>query len=677
MESQVQISREHYIPRDVSWLKFNQRVLLEADDQSNPFLERLKFLAISSNNLDEFLMVRYAGLKSLVAAEFNKKDSFGYYPQEVLEETTGQIKEFLAQAYGIYKDHLLHEMPKHGIFMKNMAELSREQKKFITEYFETIIYPIITPLAVDPGHPFPVLPSKTMAFAVHINNKPNHSLAVVPIPKNIPRVLRLPSSKEEYVFILIEDVIRENLKDLFKGYKISNATLFRLIRDSELAVEEEYTTDLLQSIEQEVHKRNLADVVYLEAEECCTPELLSLLCDGLGFFMNEVVRVNSHMDLTLLFEVAKQVNKPDLTYETFVPAKKEIENIFDEIKKGDFIRHMPYQSFDPTVQLIKAAANDPHVLAIKMTLYRTNSDSAIIGALKEAALNKKQVTVLLEIKARFDEANNIKWSKELEAVGCHVIYGIPGLKVHSKMALVVREEEGKIQRYVHLATGNYNEHTSRVYCDLGYFTSNEDIARDVSDMFNVVTGYSKPPGFKRIVPAPDKMRQFLIALIAREMEFQENFKNGRIMLKLNALEDVQIINKLYEASQSGVQISLIIRGICCLVPGIHGLSENIKVKSVIGRFLEHTRVLIFNNNDSPRMFLSSADWMRRNFDKRIEVLFEILKEEIKEHLKETLKVYWNDGMKSWWMTSEKMYVKHPLKGQTLNCQESLIRLYGG
>lgn len=669
---------EYFIPRDSSWLMFNERVLMEAEDKTNPFLERLRFLAIFSNNLDEFLMVRYSGLKNLVSAEFNKKDNFGFYPQEILEKVNGQLKALLQKFYALYKQNLTHALPQHSIFIKDSASLSREQKKFIKEYFDTILYPIMTPLAVDQGHPFPVLPSKTMAFAVHIKRRNESNLAILPVPKNVPRILRLPSAKEEYVFILIEDIVRAHLDMFFNGYKINDVSLFRLVKDSELVVEEEFATDLLKAIEGEVHKRNLAKVVYLETEEKCSPELSGMLSEGLNFPHEDVVKIDSHFDLTFLFEIIKLVDKPELSYTSFVPGKMAVDNIFDHIKKGDCIIHLPYQSFDPTVDLVKSAATDPHVLAIKMTLYRTNSDSAIIDALKEAAYNKKQVTILVEIKARFDEANNIKWAKQLEAVGCHVIYGIPGLKVHSKMTLIVREEEGKIQRYVHLSTGNYNEHTARVYSDIGYFTANEDFAKDISDAFNVITGYSRAPVWKRIVSSPDNMRGYLTALIDREIKFHEKYKNGAITLKINSLEDDGMIEKLYEASQAGVKIHLNVRGICCLVPGIKGLSDNIKVKSIVGRFLEHSRILIFNNNGSPRVFLSSADWMRRNLDKRIELLFEVQKEEIKEHIKEIMKSYWKDNVKSWWLTPNKVYEKMPLKDkeEKFNCQEHFIKLYG-
>ena len=676
--------KEKFIPRDVSWLMFNQRVLSEALDHDNPLLERLKFLAIFVSNLDEFYMVRVAALLNLKNSDINKPDYLGYYPQEVLEQIGKQTRALIKQLYEIYQGIGANELAKEEIRVESVSGLRKEQKRFIQEYFEKTLYPVMTPLGVDPGHPFPVLPSKTMAFAVHIKRRARPAiggassfLAIVPIPKNIPRVVRLPSRKNEYLFVLLEDIIREYVNVFFKGYKIHGFSLFRVIRDSELDIEEDFTPDLLKLIEGEVKKRTLAKLVYLEVEEKCGEELLDMLCQGLNFAKEETVRISSHLDLTYLFEMIRKVDKPELCYRGYIPRKLEFENIFEKIKGGDFIVHVPYESFEPTVELVRAAAKDEKVLAIKMTLYRANKNSAIISALKEAAANKKQVTILLEIKARFDEENNIKWARELETAGCHVIYGIPGLKVHSKMTLIVREEEGAIQRYVHLSTGNYNEYTARVYSDIGYFTNNEDFAKDISDMFNVITGYSMPPAWKRIVSAPKDLREYLIALIDKEIRFHKKNKNGLIIAKMNSLEDPRVIEKLYEASKAGVKVRLIVRGICSLVPGVKDLSENIHVKSIVGRFLEHTRIFLFNNNASARVFLSSADWMKRNFDRRIELLFEIHKEEIKSHLKEILELCWKDTAKSWDLGEGRSYHKAKPRDEKFNCQEQLIKRYGG
>ncbi len=676
MDSEKRPEQDKFIHRDLSWLKFNERVLEEAADFSNPLLERVKFLAIFINNLDEFFMVRVAGVKRLIDSGYNNKDRYGYYPQEVFEAIKDQSEQLIKRLYDVYQNKICKDLEKNEIFLKTSENLNAEQKKYVKRYFDTTLFPIITPMAVDQGRPFPVLPSKTLAFAVSLSRKDETLLAIIPIPKNIPRLLKLPAEKDEVNFILIDEIIRQNIDVFFKGYKINNFALFRLMKDSEFSLEEEFTSDLLKAIEAEVRKRSWAKVVYLEVEKACPPELLETLCQGLNFLKEDIVRISSELDLAYLFELNAQVEKPQLCYKSFVPAKISYENIFDKINEGDFVAHLPFQSFYPTVDLITAAAKDENVLAIKMTLYRTNQDSAIIRALQEAAKNKKQVTVLVEIKARFDEEKNINWVRELEAVGCHVIYGIAGLKIHSKMTLIVRKDEGRIRRYVHLSTGNYNENTARVYTDIGYFTANDDFAKDISDMFNVITGYSLPSSWKRIISSPNDLRKFFFDLIDSEITSQKKSKNGLIMAKMNSLEDPQIIEKLYEASAAGVKIKLLVRGICCLLPGKEGLSENIEVKSVVGRFLEHSRFFIVHNNGSPRYFISSADWMTRNFDKRIELLFEIYKDEIKENLSFLMNKYWSDNIKSRQLSSDKTYLKLKPEGEKFNVQEYLIDYYG-
>ncbi len=666
-----------FIPRDLSWLQFNARVLEECLDPSHPLLERIKFLAIFANNFDEFFMVRIAGLQNLISAQVNQVDAFGHYSVDVLHETKRVSTNLIKKSYEIYQKVFSPELEKNRIYVKQYKDLNKEQKRFIEEYFQTILYPIITPLAVDPGHPFPILPSKTMAFAVGLKQKGSEHLAIVPVPQNVPRVIRLPSGKKDYVFFLVDNIIRQHLGSFFKGYKIKNFFLFRVMRDSELDVDEEFSPNLLKTIEGEVKKRKVAHVVSVQAEQVANASVLAMLSEGLEFPKEDVLFLDNDLDLTLLFDLIRQVDRPEFCFPGYLPGKIEYENIFERMKEGDFITHLPFQSFYPTVDLIRTAAKDPHVLAIKMTLYRTNNDSAIIDALKEAAANRKQVTILVEIKARFDEESNIKWSRELEEAGCHVIYGIPGYKVHSKMALIVREENAQIQRYVHLSTGNYNEKTARIYTDIGYFTANDDFARDVSEIFNVITGYSMPTGWERIISAPNDLREYLFSLIEREMKFQKKNKNGLILAKMNSLEDPRIIEKLYSASKAGVKVKLIVRGICCLIPEVQGLSDNIEVKSTVGRFLEHTRMFLFNNNDNARIFLSSADWMRRNFDGRVELLFEIYKEDIKEHLKSLLELYWKDHKKSWRLCPDGKYEKLKGKEDDKDIQHEMIKHYEG
>jgi polyphosphate kinase len=667
--------KELFIHRDISWLHFNERVLGEALDGSNPLLERLNFLSIAANNLDEFFMVRVAGLKRLLDAGHNLMDAFGYYPSELFSEICALINSQIEKLYGIYGAPITDDLRKNKIFILKPGQLNGEQKKAAKRYFETTLFPILTPMAVDPSHPFPVLHSKTNAFALSINRKGEAYLALLVIPKSVPRLCRLPSQKDEHCFIFIDEIIRENLEVLFRGYQIVDSFTFRIIRDSEMSLREEYAPDLLKAIEGELKKRPKAKVINVYVEKGAPGELLEFLCTSLDFPKDDILFVDGNLDLSSLSELPPQVARPELIFRSFTPAKTEYEDIFEKIKEGDFLLHMPYQSFYPTADLIQAAAQDKNVLAIKMTLYRTDEDSAIIKTLAEAAKNKKQVTILVELKARFDEERNIQWTRDLETAGCHVIYGMPGIKIHSKMALIVRWEEGRIFRYVHLSTGNYNERTARLYTDAGYFTRNEDFAMDVSDVFNVITGYSLPARWRKIVTSPHDMRKYLFDLIDKEISFQKKYKNGFIFAKMNSLEDTQIINKLYEASRAGVKIRLLVRGICCLVPGRDGLSDNIEVRSIVGRFLEHSRVYAFHNNASQRVFLSSADWMSRNFDRRIELLFEISRQDLNEHLWSVLDAYWKDTVKTRILTANREYIRPVPEEKPFNAQEHFIGYY--
>jgi len=667
--------KEKFIHRDLSWLEFNRRVLEEAADERNPLLERIKFLAIFTSNLDEFFMVRMSGAKKLLASGYNKRDQFGFYPQELFAEIKTRADALVEKFYEVYGGSIRDALEGQKIFIKKPADLNPEQKKYVQRFFDTTLYPIITPMAVDGGHPFPVLPSRTIAFAVNIIRSEKNHLAIIPIPKSVSRLLKVPAEGDESVYVLTDYLIKENLEQFFKGYKIKDASLFRVLRDSELEVDEGFAPDLLKALEKELRKRSNAKAVYLQMEKGTTPELLEVLCSGIDFPKEEVVFTSSDLDLTFLYDLSTWTDKPQLRYPSFTSVKPVYENIFDKIKDEDFIIHVPFQSFMPTCDLIAAAAKDPDVLAIKMTLYRTNEDSAIIKALMEAAKNRKQVTVVVEIKARFEEEKNIQWSRELEQVGCHVIYGIAGLKIHSKMTLIVRREEGRIRRYVHLSTGNYNEKTATVYTDIGFFTANDDFARDIADVFNVITGYSLPSPWKRVISSPHDMRKYFFDLIDKEMESQLAHKNGLIIAKMNSLEDTQIIEKLYAASQAGVKIKMIVRGVCSLVPGVENLSENIEVRSIVGRFLEHSRIFYFNNNGNGRIFLSSADWMTRNFDRRIELLFEVTKPEIKGHLQFILDSYFKDTRKARILRKDRTYGRTKKEGEAFDVQEYFINHY--
>ncbi|MFH0754634.1 MAG: polyphosphate kinase 1 [Candidatus Omnitrophota bacterium] len=665
--------QDKFIHRDLSWLMFNERVLDEALEVGNPLLERARFVAIFMNNLDEFLMVRFSGLKHLLEAQYNRRDLYGYYPQDIHRQVRERVELLVQKAYHIYEEKLKPELVKEHIVLRKAADLNADQQKFAKRFFDATLYPIITPMAIDQGHPFPVLTSKTISFAVHLERKGELHLAVIPVPANVPRLVKLPSGKDTQEFILIDEILRDNLKNFFRGYEIKGAALFRIIRDGELEVDEEFSSNLLKTIEDEIKKRSRAKVVSLVVEKDCTPGLVEALTGVLAFPLDAVAFVEGAMDLTFLFQLAASAGDVRLVYPLHVPPKAAYENIFERIKEGDMLIHVPFQSFQPTIDLIVTAASDPDVLAIKMTLYRASEDSEIVAALKVAAKNKKQVTVLVEIKARFDEERNIGWVRQLEEAGCHVVYGIAGVKIHSKITLVVRREEGRTRRYVHLSTGNYNEKTARVYTDLGYFTSNDDFARDISDVFNVITGYSQPARWKRVISSPYDLREYFFELIDKEIEFQRQHKNGYIFAKMNSLEDTRIVEKLYAASREGVKIRLVVRGICILIPGVPGLSENIKVKSIVGRFLEHSRIFMFNNNSDFRVFLSSADWMRRNFDKRIELLFEIYKQEHKDQLREILDVCWKDNQKTRMLLPQRTYLFRKAVQDKFDAQEYFLR----
>ncbi len=673
-EKQLQ-DQDKYIHRDISWLMFNERVLDEALEADNPLLERARFVAIFMNNLDEFLMVRYAGLKNLIDAQYNRRDNYGYYLQDVHAEVRRRVEELTQKAYRIHEEKLKPALAKEKVLLRRGADLNEDQQKFVKRFFDATLYPIVTPMAIDQGHPFPVLPSRTTSYAVHLERKDEMHLAVIPVPANVARLVKLPSSRDTHEFILVDEILRDNLKNFFRGYEIKSAALFRLIRDSELSVDEEFSANLLTSIESEIKKRPRAKVVALAVEKDCAGGLLDVLTEALAFPKEEVAFVPGEMDLTFLFQLAAQVPEARLSYPAHVPPRPAYENIFDRIREDDLMLQMPFESFQPTVDLIKAAATDPDVLAIKMTLYRASEDSEIMTALKLAAKNKKQVTVLVEIKARFDEERNINWARQLEESGCHVIYGIAGMKIHSKIMLIIRREEGRTRRYVHLSTGNYNEKTARLYTDIGYFTCNDDFARDISDVFNVITGYSQPARWKRVISAPYDLREYFMELIDQEIAFHKEYKTGLIFAKMNSLEDTKIVDKLYEASRAGVKVRLVVRGICILVPGVAGLSENIQVKSVIGRFLEHSRIFLFNNNSNFRIFLSSADWMSRNFDKRIELLFEIYKQDFKDQLRGVLEDCWKDNQRARELVAGRKYVLAKAAKEKFSVQEAFLGRY--
>jgi len=665
------------IHRELSWLAFNERVLDEAVDKNNPLLERAKFIAIFISNLDEFYMVRVAGVKRLIDAGYKKTDGYGWFPDEINDTIDKRVRVLMKRLYEIHQELIHGVMREHGVSVLRYKELDDRDKKAVDGYFHSTLYPLMTPMAVDQGHPFPVLPSKTISFSMRVKKGSKYHFAILPLPKVVPRLHQLRSPRNKYRFILIDEIVRQNIPAFFRGYEVIEAVPFRVLRDSELVLEEEYADDLLVAIEREVKKRPRAKAVYVGVERDMSGTMLTRLCKELDIDKNEVRRVGDHLDLAFLFDLYARVDRPDLKYAGYVPAPSVSGNVFDRMRKGDFLVHLPYQSFDLIAQIVESAASDPSVLAIKMTLYRTNRDSCVIKSLKKAASRGAQVSILVEIRARFDEERNILWARELEQAGCHVMYGIPGIKIHSKICLVIRQERDGIRRYVHLSTGNYNEITAGVYTDIGLCTARERYGQDVADVFNVISGYSEVPHWSKVVSSPEDLRQYFFQLIDQEISNQKKHENGWIFAKMNSLQDRKIIYKLYEASQAGVNIKLLVRGICCLIPGLKGVSENIEVRSIVGRFLEHSRIFLFNNNNNYRVFMSSADWMRRNFDRRIELLFPVEDENSKEHVKWLMEMYWKDNMKTRLMNNEGTYVRVPIDDKEFNIQEYLIKYYSG
>ena len=621
------------INRELSWLEFNERVLEEAREPANPLLERLNYLAITSSNLDEFFMVRVASLKDQVNADYAVPDPAGLKPLEQLKRISKRTHEMVKKQYATFTRSITPALKKSKITILKFSNLDAEQKEFIEDYFYMTVFPVLTPLAVDATSPFPLIANKTLNLFVRVekprklkvseNEKP---FAIVQIPDVLPRLIKLPS-EEGSQFILLEDVVTAYIDRLFSGVKIGTVSCFRIMRNADLAIDDEDAADLLAEIETQIRQRQWGEVIRLEIQTGFDPEILPILIDTLNIFNDDIFTISGPLDLTFLSKIAKQVDRPDLQYPAYspqpVPAFCDQTDYFEVIRKKDVILNHPYEQFEPIIELIRQAAEDPNVLAIKQTLYRVSGQSPIINSLAEAAMRGKQVLVLVELKARFDEENNIHWAKKLEQAGCHVIYGLIGLKTHSKITLIVRNEDDGIRRYVHLATGNYNDITAKIYTDVGLLTCAEPYGRDATDFFNMISGYSTPLSWRRLIPAPKWLRIDTLNRIDQERRNARDGKPARIVAKINSLVDPEIIEALYTASQAGVKIWLIVRGICCLKPGIKKLSENIHVRSLVGRYLEHSRILYFYNDGKEDLFLSSADWMPRNLDRRIELQFPI------------------------------------------------------
>lgn len=641
-------NKDYYVNRELSWLMFNERVLEEAYDKTNPLLERLKFLAITASNLDEFFMVRVSGLLDQVDIGYSKRDIAGLTPQEQLKKISEKAHEMYAKQNSCLMRSLLPALEKEGIVFVSPKELTNEQKNFIKEYFNSTLYPIVTPMAIDQSRPFPLLPNKSLNIILQIVKDDEKLYAVMQVPTVVPRITELPSSNNVREFIMLEDILSMFVGELFEGCEVKNLSYFRITRNSDLTIDEEDTEDLLMEIEKSIKKRKWGDPVRLEIEKNMDSEIKTFLLDMLELDGEDIYESTGYIDFNVWMKFSSINGFDHLRDEVLkpqpVPAFMD-KNIFDAIREKDILVHHPYESFDCVVKYIQEAAKDPDVLAIKQTLYRVSGNSPIVAALIQAAENGKQVTVLVELKARFDEENNIIWAKKLEKAGCHVIYGLVGLKTHCKICLVVRQEEDGIKRYVHMATGNYNDSTAKLYTDFGLFTARESFGTDVSALFNVLTGYSKPPQWKKISVAPTTLRQTFLQWIENETKIAKKGRYAEITAKMNSLVDAEIIKALYKASMAGVKINLIVRGICCLKSGIAGVSDNIRVISIVDRFLEHSRIYYFHDDGNEKIFLSSADWMPRNLNKRVETAFPIEDEVLKERIKETLKITLNDTVK--------------------------------
>lgn len=694
MKNKINLSdAKYYDNRELSWLKFELRVLNEAMVKELPILDRVKFVSITSSNLDEFFMVRVASLKDMEHAGYTKPDIAGMTPTEQLIAINEKTRELVDLQYNIFGKHLNPILKENGIIIYDKYEdLNEEQLKYIDSFFMSQVYPVLTPMAFDASRPFPLIRNKSLNIAALIEKKKGSTLgdrsnddvefATVQVPSVLPRFVSLPSNeKQQDCFILLEQIIERNMDKLFLNYNVVAASPYRIMRNADFSIDEEGAEDLLLEIEKQIKSRQWGEVIRLEVEGSINKKLLSILKKNLGVNEIDIYKIKGPIDLTFLMKLYGIEGHANLKQPIFKPQEnprlRPGEKIFDEIKKGDILLHHPYETFDPVVDFIAQAAFDPQVLAIKQTLYRVSGNSPIIASLAHAAENGKQVTVLVELKARFDEENNIIWAKKLEKAGVHVIYGLVGLKTHCKIALVVRREEDGIRRYVHLGTGNYNDSTAKLYTDCGMFTCNETYGEDATAVFNMLSGYSEPASWNKLVVAPLWLRNTFVSLINREISHAKEGKEAIIVAKMNSLCDKEIIEKLYEASNAGVKIRLIIRGICCLKTGIAGVSENIHVTSIVGTYLEHARIFYFYNNGAEDIYMGSADWMPRNLDRRVEIIFPVEDDLLKVKVKHILDVQLSDTLKAYEMTDDSTYVrikpprgKKPVGAQDTFCREA-------
>lgn len=662
---------EYFFNRELSWILFNKRILNEARDKQIPLFERLKFLSITASNLDEFFMVRVASLKDMINAGYKKPDIAGMTPKEQLAKVNEATHELVNSQYSTYNRSLLPLLKQNGLqLVEKHEDLSEKQGQFVDQFFMENVYPVLTPMAVDSSRPFPLIRNKSLNIGALMQDKKGKKeieFATVQVPSVLPRVIPIPGEEGLMTIILLEEIIERNIQKLFLNYDIICTHPFRIMRNADLSIDEEEAADLLKEIEKQIKKRQWGEAIRLEVEASMDKRLLKRLRKELEVGEEDIYRIDGPLDLTVLMKIygldtfshlklGKHIPQP-------VPRLPEGCDIFEEIRKGDVLMHHPYQTFTPVVDFIRQAAKDEQVLAIKQTLYRVSGNSPIIAALAQAAENGKQVSVLVELKARFDEENNIVWAKKLEQAGCHVIYGLVGLKTHSKITLVVRKEEDGIRRYVHLGTGNYNDATAKLYTDIGLLTCNEAIGEDATAVFNMLSGYSEPAAWNKLSLAPLWLKDRFISLIQREAALAENGRPAVIKAKMNALCDPDVIAALYEASSKGVQIDLVVRGICCLKVGIPGISENIRVRSIVGNFLEHARIYYFGNDGKPEVYCASADWMPRNLERRVEILFPIEAEEPKAQVLHILECQLKDTLKAHVMLPDGTYEKVDRRGK--------------
>ena len=692
MMNTTDFKQKFYLNRELSWLSFNDRVLEEATDPNNPLLEKLKFVAITSSNLDEFFMIRVAGLRHQKENGVTRKDIAGMTPEQQLQHISESAQHLVAKQY-MYLKKILNALELEGLYFVKPRDLTKGQLEWLRDYFEREIFPVVTPMAVDSSHPFPFLASKSLNLAMLLekiertgddDNDIDVKTAIVPVPSVLSRIIALPEDKERkgcHDFVLLEDVIRHFAQQLFMGYDLLEAHAFRITRDADLYIDEEDAKDLVVEVERQLKKRQKGEAVRVEFERGTSRFMQRFITQSLNLVKNDLYEIDGPIDTTMYFRFCGIPGYDKLRYPEAHPytpwsmIQSHEKDIFSMIREKDMLVHLPYESFDESVvNFVMSAATDPDVLAIKQTLYRVSSRSPIIWALEKAAQNGEQVTVLMEVKARFDEENNIHMARRLEKAGAHVIYGLVGLKTHSKCTLIIRREKDGIRRYVHVATGNYNASTAKLYTDLGIFTCSDTFGADASAFFNLLSGYSDPPVWDSFLVAPINLRERCVALIDREIQHVKNGENGHIIAKMNSLLDSRMVDKLYEASQAGVKIELIVRGICVLIPGIPGVSDNITVRSLVGRFLEHSRVFWFNNGGREELYIGSADWMPRNLNDRVELMIPVKDTDCMHRIKNMVLKELEDNQKAHIMQSNGTWVKMIASENKVCAQEYFQKL---